>query len=140
MGINHYDLGLAIFNQETIYNKQFVAIDNASTDNFEYNDSAKYFNEEGNNYSEFYMLQYTQPGNCVKELVANDVPCIEIDYDKLNNETEFVVFSRTYLNPCTFTGTSKEQLLHELLIEMVVDESSDADGKRKLADCLINGT
>ena len=125
IGVNHYNLGLAVFNQETIYNEQFVVIDGANINNFEYNNSAKYFNDDDNNYSEFYMIQYSRTGNCIQELVNNGVPCIEIDYDKLDNSTGFIVFSRAYLNPCTLTGPSKQQFLHETLLQMVVDDSPD---------------
>eukprot|EP01083_Nonionella_stella_P252732 870422_1 len=125
MGVNHYALGLTAFNQETIYDEKYNAINvNGSTmNNFEYENSANFmiaFNDEYdeyNDFSEFYMIMYARPGHCVEYMVMSGMKCVEIDYDVLDENTGFIVFSRAYLNPCTDTGPSKQQFLYEYLIE-----------------------
>ena len=100
--------------------------------NFEYNNSANYFNYYAyEDYSEFYMIQYVRPGNCIQEMVNEGIKCVEIDYDVLDEDTGFIVFSRVYLNPCTGTGPSKEQFLHETILEFDHDHKKKSNNHHK---------
>ena len=122
-GVNHHLLSppQSVYNSVGFYKLSATFPTHSSfygLSNFEYgNQTAVFFEPNLQNIGLFFAIAFTRSGNCVQELIDNNVPCFGFTEKEIGNKDPFALVGRVYLNPQTKTGPAYQQVIPDSILK-----------------------